>query len=223
MPQVEHYIQLGLPKPQKILTPAVVGILVLSVVGFAIGWHAKDFARDNLALSVQAMRGLKVWTIVTYPYVQFQPWNIAWNAILILFMGSAIEREWRTASVVLLWVVTCGVCGIVWLTVSIIRGADLAAWGADPGCFGLIGAFGVLFRGKRFLFWLWTVEAQHVSWFLVAVGIVIGIAQPQTWVFVGGALIGYLYVKLQVRMRSGIGGGGSRFEAKKPSGFVDID
>ena len=223
MSEVERYIQLALPKPQKILTPAVVTILILIVIGYALANYAKDFTMANLALNCESVFEGKVWVLLTYPFINCCPGNLFWNSLVILFVGSAIEREWKMKSLAILWLIVSVVCGVIWVAVSYIRGANFIGFGTSAPCFGLIATFGILFRGKRFLFWLWPIEAQHIAWILIIAGLVMGIAQLQSWVFVGGSLVAYLYVKLRLRMSSGISKQTSRFKQNKPSGFVDID
>ena len=89
------------------------------------------------------------------------------------------------------------------------------------GCaYGLIGAFGLVFRKRRFLVLLWGMEAQYLALLLIGIGLVIGIAAPITWIWVGGAGVAYVYIKLLWRQRSG---GGSRRSARHVSRFAEID
>jgi hypothetical protein len=66
----------------------------------------------------------------------------------------------------------------------------------------------------------WTLEAQHLAWILIALGIIIGIASPWIWIWVSGALVAYLYVKMRWRISSSIKAPSSNY---KPGSFVDID
>jgi membrane associated rhomboid family serine protease len=93
------------------------------------------------------------------------------------------------------------VCGLLWIGVSFIvplfTNALLPAGMTASGCaYGIVGAFGVLFYRRRFWFFFWTIEAQQFAWLVVAIGLVIGIAWPPMWVWVAGAGVAYLYLKL---------------------------
>jgi hypothetical protein len=94
----------------------------------------------------------------------------------------------------------------------------MSAWG-----YGLIAAFGILFYRRLVFTVLWTVEAQYLSWFLIGVGIVLGIPRPITWIWVSGAAVAYVYIKL--RQRQNLSTAKSRRTASWDRGddFVDID
>ena len=89
--------------PSKLFTPAVTTILVLSVIGFLLSAFRPALALDWFAVNpARVLRGM-VWQLVTYPFVLDRPGALIFNAIVILFAGSAVERQWRTLSFVSLW------------------------------------------------------------------------------------------------------------------------
>ncbi|MFH1370683.1 MAG: hypothetical protein ABII09_05285, partial [Planctomycetota bacterium] len=122
---------------------------------------------------------------------------------------------------VLLWLIASVICGLVWIGVSALVGRNYIGLGAGPCVYGLIAVWGLLYRGRRIIALFWTVEAQYLAWGLIVIGIILGIPFPITWIWVSGALVGYLYVKFRWRMSSG--GRVAPAEQSRPRGFVDID
>jgi len=113
MPEVERYIQIVLPSPKKILTPGVVVILALMATGYALAGYFPDFVGEYLAVSPQGVLGGKVWQLVTYSFTEVFPSNLVWEGMVVLFIGSAIEREWRTRRLAVLWLAVSVSCAAV--------------------------------------------------------------------------------------------------------------
>ena len=93
--------------------------------------------------------------------------------------------------------------------------------GSASCVYGLIAIFGLLFRRKKFIAWFWAVEAQYIAWALIVIGIVLGIQQPIAWIWVSGALVAYLYIK--IRWLAISSGGNVPTGRYTPGSFVDID
>ena len=114
-------------------------------------------------------------------------------------------------------------CGLLWMIAGLLLRTNYVGMGMSACGYGLIAAFGVLFYRRLVLTILWTVEAQYLSWFLIGVGIVLGIPQPITWIWVSGAGVAYIYIKL--RRRENVGRAKIRRSTSRDRGgdFVDID
>jgi membrane associated rhomboid family serine protease len=219
----ERNLQLALPSPKKLFTPAVTAIIVLMIVGYAVSSYAKDLAINHLALSGPGVIHGKIWQLFTYPFIAGCGRNLVFNGFLLLFVGSSIEREWRTGPFVLFLLVVSVTCALLWVIVSLMVGRNYIGLGMSSCGYGLIAAFGVLFYRRLVFTILWTVEAQYLSWFLIGIGIVLGIPQPITWIWVSGAAVGYAYIKL--RQQQNVGRAKSRPSPDRTRGgdFVDID
>jgi membrane associated rhomboid family serine protease len=219
----ERNLQLALPSPKKLFTPAVTAIIVLMIVGYALLSYAQDFVLNHLALSGTSVIHGKIWQLLTYPFFEGCGRNLVFNGLLLLLVGSSIEREWRTGPFVVFLLVVSVTCALLWVIVSLVFARNYIGFGMSACGYGLIAAFGVLFYRRLVFTILWTVEAQYVSWFLIGVGIVLGIPQPITWIWVSGAAVGYAYIKL--RQQQNVGRAKSRRSADRTRGgdFVDID
>ncbi|MHC4212061.1 MAG: rhomboid family intramembrane serine protease [Planctomycetota bacterium] len=223
MPEIEHRMEIALPTPRKLFTPVVTVMIVLMIIGFALINHAKEFTINYLAVNPQTCFPFRLWQLVTYSFINLCAWNMIFDGLIIIFIGSAIEREWRSVSFLLLMLTVSIVCGAIWLLVNLAGNLNYLGWGTGACAYGLIAAFGLLFRRKRFFALFWTIEAQHLALLLIAIGLIVGIAQPISWVWVGGAGVAYLYIKLRLRMASPASGSRATGEQRRHGDFVDLD
>ena len=145
------------------------------------------------------------------------------DGLIVIFIGSAIEREWRSASFLLLMLTVSVVCGVIWLLVNLAGGWNYLGLGTGACAYGLIAAFGLLFRRTRFFALFWTIEAQYLALILIAIGLIVGIARPISWIWVGGAGVAYLYVKLRLRMASPMSVKKASQAHRRHGDFVDLD
>ncbi|MFH1369787.1 MAG: rhomboid family intramembrane serine protease, partial [Planctomycetota bacterium] len=145
MSDIERRIEWAIPPPRKLFTPAVTVILILLVAGFALIHYATKFTLDYLALTTTGILQGKIWQLVTYPFFDSCSWTLIFDCLLVLFIGSAVEREWRTGSFVLLWLIASVICGLVWIGVSALVGRNYIGLGAGPCVYGLIAVWGLLY------------------------------------------------------------------------------
>lgn len=221
MVEFEQRIEWAIPSPRKLFTPAVTTILILLVAGFTLISYAPEFTISYLALSLGGLLQGRIWQLVTYPFFDSCSGTLVFDGLLVLFIGSAIEREWRTGAFVLLWLIVSVICGLIWIAVSALLGRNFIGLGSASCAYGLIAVFGLLYRKKRFLAFFWALEAQYIAWGLIAIGIVLGIRQPMAWIWVAGALVAYVYIKLRWRVDSNRGN--TMSSGYRPGSFVDID
>jgi membrane associated rhomboid family serine protease len=212
----------ALPSPSRIFTPAVTFIMILSAAGFLLVLFARDFAINFFALVPQSFIHGRLWQILTYPFVT-TPCGLVFSGLIILFIGSSIEREWKTGSFVLLWLIVSIVCGLIWVLVNLLIGKNIAGMGAAACSYGFIATMGLLYRGRRLFIFFATIEAQYLALILIAVSIIINITNPMNLVWILGAPVAYLYIKMRWKMASrgriDTAGRGRR----RSGSFVDID
>jgi len=215
-------VQFALPSPARIFTPAVTVVLILSVAGLLLGLYAGNFSGEFLALGPKNFIHGRFWQILTYPFLNC-PLSLVFNGLIILFIGSDIEREWKTGSFVLLWLITSACCGLVWVIISLLSGKEYMGTGLSSCTFGIITAMGLMRRGKRFFVFFATIEGQYLALILIAAGVILSVFPPINLIWVLGVPVSYLYIKMRWKMASrvriGPAGGGQR----KSGSFVDID
>jgi membrane associated rhomboid family serine protease len=138
------------------LTPGVrvlLSVLTLAYIAAVAGTfsHAYDIY-PWLALSGPYFWHGRAWTIVTYALLPATLLDFLFNWVMILVLGSWLERIWSRWQ---LWLY-CGLCtigaGLVKLAFQPSSRAFMA--GTGPVVFGLLAAWGLLFARERILFWL---------------------------------------------------------------------
>jgi len=192
-------MRLALPAPSRIFTPAVSGILVLSVVGFLVYRFAPSFALGTLGLSAGGILRGRLWQFLTYPFLYGSLASLVFSGLVILFVGSAIERQWRAASLLGLWLVVSLSCGILWVLVNLLTGGSAVGTGAAACSYGFIAAMGLLYRGARLFVFFATVEAQYLALGLILVNVLLNLANPMMLIWIAGAPVAYLYVRSKWR------------------------
>jgi membrane associated rhomboid family serine protease len=215
--------QVTFPSPARLFTPGVTVILILSLIGFLLSVFASSAAIGFLALSARHVLHGRVWQLITYPFVENLPMNLIFTMLMVLFIGSAIEREWRTASFLLLWLVITVVCGAIWVLVNLLLGLNSIGCGASACSYGFIATLGLLFRGKSFFVLFATVKAEYLAMILIGIAIIMNIMTPMNLVWVLGALVAYIYVKLCWRVGVQESRNVKPRGRSKPDSFVDID
>jgi membrane associated rhomboid family serine protease len=221
-----NQLQWQRPAPSQLFTPAVTTILVLSTLGFICSVFLASFTAEWLALNPQRVFRGPLWQFLTYPFTGRCPWTFIFSNMTILFLGSAVEREWRTKSFVALWLVISIICGLVWTLISLLMGRPYIGTSSVACSYGIIAVFGLLFRGTPMVMIFATVEAQVMALILIGLGVILSLTAPITLTWVFGAAVGYVYVKWVWKRNS------SRAEAlriyansdtRNGGGFVDVD
>lgn len=222
MADYQTKMQLVLPPPLKLFTPAVTTIIALLIAGFALATYFPEFTFRYLGLSSQGVFSGKLWQVITYSLVNPCGSSLIFDGIVVLIIGSSIERVWRTRKFVLLWVVVSVACAVLWMLVSLVLRRNMVGLGSASCAYGLIATFGILNYRKRIFTLLYTIEAQYLAMIFIGIGIVISIASPFNLIWVAGALVGYLYVKWTLKNRTA----SKKFKPSRRGGnssFVDID
>lgn len=214
---------MAFPSPTKLFTPGVITILVMLITGILLSIFAPVFTKGFLAVSARNVLHGRIWQLITYPFVSDSSMNLIFSGLMVIFVGSTIEREWKTASFLLLWLVISVVCGLLWVIVNMVSGNNFIGMGASACTYGLIATMGLFFRGRRFFMFFTIVEARHLVLILIAIGILMNIATPINLVWISGALVAYGYIKLRWSMASKSSRAVSSAEQKRANTFIDID
>lgn len=223
MSDFQQRLQIELPSPSKVFTPGVIVFLVLYILGYALLHYATDFTITNLALSTTGLLGGKIWQLVTYSTLDGCGGSLVFDILVLLLVGSSVEREWKTKSFFLLWLVISVVCGLVWVLVNFLFRLNYIGIGGGAFIYGLIAVFGLLFRKKKFFAFFWSVEAQHLALFIIGIGLIVNIVHLIAWVWVGGALVAFVYVKLRWSIQKSRIRKPRLSASARTGGFVDLE
>lgn len=211
----ERRVQLALPTPAQLLTPGVVTLLVLMIVGYAL-FTWSDTARNVLMLIPGVTSFVQPWRLVSYPILDGF-WGLVTSGLIVLFLGSLMERERGTGAFLIFSVAIVVACAVLWVAVGMVVDGWPCGIGAQALSYGLIAAFGLMHRKRRYFVFFWTMEAQHVAWLLIGIGLLASISSPHLLVWVAGAGAAYLYYRFlwDRSWRPSLGGGrsgGARFK-----------
>lgn len=215
--------QVTFTSPTKLFTPGVIALIILLIVGILLSSFARDFTKGFVALSAQNVLRGRIWQLVTYPFVSGSPTNLVFSSLMVLFVGSAIERQWKTTSFLMLWLVISVGCGLLWIVINLLTKNNFVGMGASGCTYGLITTMGLLFRGRKFFIFFATIDSLYLVLIFIAIGILMNIATPINLIWISGALVAYVYIKLRWRMASKKHTGTSSVNQKSSGSFVEID
>jgi membrane associated rhomboid family serine protease len=219
----EAQVHIQIPTPGKLFTPAVTVIIVLSLLGFLASLFARDFTLNWLALSSgQLMRGM-VWQLVTYPFVFLGPVALLFDLSVILVIGSTIERQWGTKTFILFWLFVSVLCGLIWVFVGGFLRQPFPGLSSAACCYAMVAVFGLVFRGRRFLLMMTTVDAQTLALLMLGVSLILNLYPPINLIWMLGAALGYAFVKLREKSQYAQARPSDGDSPYQPGSFVDID
>jgi len=190
---------------------ACAGIFFLQVVLGAVAPRLgiDEFLRDYFGLVPAFIieRGY-VWQLVTYSLLHGGTWHLLLNMLTLWMFGSQEEQDWGSRRflefylfcVVGAALVTIGVAYIGWGMTP-----ETATVGASGGIYGLLIAFGMLYGDREiFMFPIpIAIKAKYLVGILIFI-VLISAFQPSqggvaNFAHLGGALFGFLYLKLLPR------------------------
>jgi len=221
MTDYQQQVQFQLPSPSRLFTPAVTAILIIMVTSLVLSLLSILPVSELFGLSRQGLTRGMVWQLVTYTLMNPDPMQLVFNGLAVLFLGSMIERQWRTMSFVFLWLVVSVVCGLAWIMLDTFMSTGGIAVGANACIYGMLGTFGVLFRKRRFFMFFATLETKHLVWIFLAIGVLLSLSQPFMLIWILGAPVGYGYTKLMWKINSERAA--SMNNTKQTSRFADLD
>ena len=156
------------------------------------------------------LRGM-IWQPVTYMFLHSSLGHILMNMFVLWMFGSDIEREWGPRAFLRYYLITGIGGGVLILLTSVAMGDNSITIGASGAIFGLLVAFGMLFPDRIVLaFFIFPMRARNFVILIGAIELWITItAGPYgggvaRFAHLGGALIGFLYLKFGDRIKYSI-------------------
>jgi len=156
------------------------------------------------------LRGM-IWQPLTYMFLHSGIGHIFWNMLILWMFGCEIERAWGPRVFLRYYFITGIGGGVLILLTSMAMGDNSITLGASGAIFGLLVAFGMVFPDKIILaFFLFPMRARN---FVILIGAIElwmtvtagpyghGVAR---FAHLGGALVGFLYLKFGDRIKYSI-------------------
>ncbi|AQQ71707.1 Rhomboid family protein [Limihaloglobus sulfuriphilus] len=221
MPEYQNQqMHFQMPSAGRLFTPVITWILGAMLVLFVLCLINAELVTGFLGLSGGNIASGKIWTLFTYVFVNSDPLSMVFNGLAVLFLGSMIERQWDRFNFIMLWLAVSVVCGVIFLLFF----WDSAAIGPSPCIFGFIGAMGLLMRGRVINFFMCRMRIRTLIWIAIIAALIMSIRQPANLVWIAGAAVAYVYIKLCWKIRSAGSGSAVKPETGHRSGdFIDLD
>lgn len=183
------------------LTPAVKFIILLTTGVYVLELLFPRPVFDWLVLQPGDIQRGRVWELLTYMLVHSpQPFHVLMNMMTLYFFGGEVESAWGTKRFASFY----ALCGL---------GAGLTALAFDPGhallgasgaVFGVMVAFALLFP-DAVIYFFGMIPMRAPVLVMIFIGIELAmLVQPSSgvssWAHLGGAGVGYLYVRFSWRV-----------------------
>lgn len=188
-------------QPGRLLTTAVRVLIVVHIVGYLVVVLPSDAGRVVvlLGLSSQGFIGsLRLWQVVTYPFLDGCAWGLISSLFVLLFFASGLEREWGAKRFLIFYLIMSVVTGLLRLIPELGTGSVLVG---DLGvnC-AILGAFAIVFRHRKvWLMFGGSVKAAHFVFALLFIMVLINIKSGWNLLWFLGTFLGIGYFKFMLR------------------------
>lgn len=158
-----------------------------------------------LALLPAAVLHGYIWQLLTYSLIHAGILGTAFELLSLWFLGSFLEANhgarWL-AEIFFVSVLGAGLAAVA-LYLAMPAGAGLVLYGCYGGIFGLLIAFGVLYADMDFMMFPlpMSIKAKYLVgvYMLIALAMLFSAQRAFAFSQLGGALFGYLYLKMAPR------------------------
>jgi membrane associated rhomboid family serine protease len=149
-----------------------------------------------------------VWQLVTYSFLSGGIFQIAFDMLSLWFIGAYLESTYGTRWVTELYFISVVGAALTTIAVSYTHIFHMSqfstTYGADGGIFGLLAAWAVLMGDQKFLLFPLpiSIRAKYFVALYVLIALASVISGPSGFIYIaylGGALFGYLYIKMAPR------------------------
>jgi membrane associated rhomboid family serine protease len=191
----------------KRIVIACAGIYFLQVVIEAVAPRSGfgKFLGEYFTLIPSFVLSGYVWQLVTYSLLHGGLWHLLTNMLTLWMFGSQEEQDWGSRRFIEFYLFCVVGAALVTIAVAYLGWGmtpDTATLGASGGIYGILIAFGMLYGDRElFLFPIpVAIKAKYLVGILMFI-VLISAFQPSqggvaNFAHLGGALFGFLYLKL---------------------------
>jgi membrane associated rhomboid family serine protease len=147
-----------------------------------------------------------IWQLVTYMFLHGSFWHIVMNMFILWMFGAELERTWGSREFTKFYFIAGIGAGIINVIFALLRPAmaNVPIIGASGAIYGLLVAYAMLFPERYvYVYFLIPVKVKYLVIFLVGLEF-FSTYQPDGvahFAHLGGALVGFLYLKYDIRWR----------------------
>ncbi len=191
-----------LSKVNKILIVSLVSLFVLHSLGQALGVFSLV---QWFGLIPGDILPLRVYSLLTYPWVETQLMGVLFNGLAIWFLGSELEQQWGSRvylKFLATSVVLAGLCYAV-LASFLLKGTWLGGGvlvGSAGLTYALCVAYAVLYPERQFLMmFAFPVKAKWFCLIMAGVELYLGLfsGNPASWGHLWSMAVGFLLFRYQ--------------------------
>lgn len=114
-------------------------LFILVRILLSIGIISENFFMDNLAISLDNIKQLRLWTFFTSMFMHGGLFHIFANMFSLMFIGSLIERILGAKRYLWFYLISGLFAGVLYIFFELLFPSGLGAVGASGALFGLIG------------------------------------------------------------------------------------
>jgi membrane associated rhomboid family serine protease len=163
----------------------------------------------------------RIWQIFTYPFLHHDLSHFVLNALMLAFIGPELEIAFGKKKLIFFFFTCTTTAGIIYLGIQIWgRGAEglgMPLVGASAGIYGILLAYGLLYRERVLLFMmLFPMKAKHFVVVLAAVEFLTTMFSSRNSLssvaHLSGMAAAFAFLMIEKRMRAtkSSGGGSGR-------------
>ena len=200
----------GIGRQGGAFPPAIKWLLIINVAAFLgprVLYLNLDVIYRTFGLVPAYVLGkLYIWQPVTYMFLHGGTWHILMNMFILWMFGSELERTWGSREFLKFYFAAGIGAGIINFAFGVFNTATnlTPIIGASGAIYGILVAYAMLFPERYvYIYFLIPVKVKYLVIFLVAIEFLStyradGIAH---FAHLGGALVGFLYLKLDWRWK----------------------
>ncbi|MDB4359109.1 rhomboid family intramembrane serine protease, partial [Verrucomicrobiales bacterium] len=163
---------------------------------------------NYLGLSLESLKGLQLWTLITYQFVHADPFHLLFNMIGLFFLGWMLQQAIGPHHVLKIYLFGGILGGLLQLGLSEIVGENAFVIGASASVLAIIVALATYAPGQVIQLLLFFVipvslKLKHLAFLLVGIDLLTllyQLTQPTlnntaVMAHLGGMLFGFLYIR----------------------------
>jgi membrane associated rhomboid family serine protease len=189
----------------KRIVIACAGIYFLQVILGTVAPRLGSYLLTYFSLIPSSVMHGYVWQLVTYSLLHGGLWHVLMNMLTLWMFGSQEEQDWGSRRFIEFYLFCVVGAALVTMVVAYSGWGmtpETATLGASGGIYGLLIAFGTLYGDRELILFPIPVaiKAKYLVGILIFI-VLISAFQPSqggvaNFAHLGGALFGFLYLKL---------------------------
>lgn len=200
----------GMGQQSGVFPPVIKWLLIINVAAF-LGPQVLNFNLDFLfrtfgLVPAYVFGKFYVWQLFTYLFLHATTWHLLMNMFILWMFGSELERTWGSREFLKFYFVAGVGAGVFNFFFAVFNPATnfMPIIGASGAIYGILVAYAILFPERYvYVYFLIPVKVKYLVIFLVVIEFLSTYRADRIAHFahLGGALVGFLYLKFDWRWK----------------------